>query len=35
MFIHHIIFETEGKDEYGYPITKYLDNGDPVVKDVI
>jgi hypothetical protein len=27
MFIQHISFEEEGKDNYGYPITKYLDNG--------
>lgn len=35
MYIHHIIFEEVGKDEYGYPITKYADNGDPIVKEVI
>jgi hypothetical protein len=35
MFIHHVLFETLGEDEYGYPIIKYLDNGDPVVKEVI
>ena len=35
MFIHHVLFETEGEDDYGYPIIKYLDNGDPVVKEVI
>jgi PD-(D/E)XK nuclease superfamily len=35
MFIHHILFETEGTDRYGYPLTKYDDAGDPVVKDVI
>ena len=34
MFIQHISFEEEGKDEYGYPITKYLDNGDPIVNDI-
>lgn len=35
MFIHHVLFETEGEDDYGYPIIKYLENGDPVVKEVI
>ena len=35
MFIHHILFETEGEDRYGYPLTRYDDNGDPIVKDVI
>jgi len=35
IFIHHIKFEEEGKDEYGYPITKYSPEGDPIVKEVI
>jgi hypothetical protein len=35
MFIHHVLFETEGEDEYGYPITMYTSEGDPVVKEVI
>jgi hypothetical protein len=35
MYIHHVTFEEEGKDEHGYPITKYDANGDPVVKEVI
>lgn len=35
MFIHHITFEEEGKDEYGYPITKFDEQGLPVVKEVI
>jgi ATP-dependent exoDNAse (exonuclease V) beta subunit len=35
IFIHHIKFEEEGKDEYGYPITKYSLEGDPIVKEVI
>ena len=35
IFIHHVIFEVEGTDEYGYPITKYSSNGDPVVKEVV
>lgn len=35
MYIHHVIFEEDSKDEFGYPITKYDHNGDPVVKEVI
>ena len=35
IFIHHIVFEEESKDENGYPVTKYDHNGDPVVKEVI
>jgi hypothetical protein len=35
MFIHHVTFELEGEDEHGYPITKYDDQGDPVIKQVI
>lgn len=34
MFIHHITFEKEAEDEYGYPIYKRLPNGDPVVEKV-
>lgn len=33
--INHITFEKEGEDKYGYPITKYDDNGDPIVKEII
>ncbi len=35
MFIHHVIFELDGEDEFGYPHTKYDDQGDPVIKQVI
>lgn len=35
IYIHHVIFETEDLDQYGYPITKYSLEGDPVVKEVI
>lgn len=35
MFIHHILFETEGEDRYGYPVTSYDHNEDPIVKDVL
>jgi ATP-dependent exoDNAse (exonuclease V) beta subunit len=35
IYIHHVLFETVGEDEYGYPITKYSAEGDPVVKDVV
>lgn len=35
IYIHHILFEEEGKDEFGYPITKYTGEGDPMVKEVI
>lgn len=34
IFIHHITFETDGEDTWGYPISKKDDNGDPIVKDV-
>jgi hypothetical protein len=33
--IHHIIFEVEDYDKYGYPITAYDPNGDPIVKEVV
>tara|TARA_R100000773_G_C4165221_1_gene81299 strand:- start:435 stop:668 length:234 start_codon:yes stop_codon:yes gene_type:complete len=35
IYIHHVKFEEEGKDEYGYPITKYTPEGDPVIKEII
>ena len=31
--IQHVTFEEEGKDEYGYPIAKYV-NDEPVVKHI-
>jgi hypothetical protein len=33
--IHHIKFEIEDYDEYGYPITTYDMAGDPIVKEVV
>jgi hypothetical protein len=30
----NILFEEDGKDDYGYPITSYNSNGDPIVKEV-
>jgi len=35
IFIHHITFETDGEDQYGYPIAKLDTNGEPIVKEVI
>ena len=35
IFIHHITFETEGEDQYGYPIAKLDENGEPKVLEVI
>lgn len=35
IFIHHIIFEVDGEDQYGYPISKLDINGEPIVKEVI
>jgi len=31
--VQHVKFESESQDEYGYPITKYV-NGDPVIKEI-
>jgi len=33
--LQHVVFEREGADKYGYPITKYAENGDPIVQEVI
>lgn len=35
MTLQHIVFEKEGEDKFGYPIIKYNENGDPVVKEVV
>ena len=36
LIIHHIQFEEEEEpDEFGYPITKLDDQGNPIVKDII
>jgi hypothetical protein len=35
IFIHHITFEVDGEDKYGYPISKLDANGEPIVKEVI
>jgi hypothetical protein len=34
IFIHHVSFEIEAEDDWGYPVTKKDDNGDPVLKEV-
>jgi hypothetical protein len=33
LVIQHVKFESEGDDEYGYPITRLID-GDPVIKEI-
>lgn len=35
IIIHHIIFEIEKEDNWGYPVTKLDQNGEPVLKEVI
>lgn len=32
--LHHVIFEEEGLDKYGYPIAKKDDQGNPIVKEI-
>jgi len=34
IFIHHITFEQEGEDKYGYPIAAKDSDGNPIVKEV-
>jgi hypothetical protein len=34
IFIHHITFEQEGEDKWGYPIAKLDNEGNPIVKEV-
>lgn len=33
LIIQHVKFEEEGKDKYGYPITKYINN-EPILKEL-
>jgi len=35
LILHHILFETDGEDAYGYPIVSRTEQGDPIVKEVI
>jgi hypothetical protein len=35
IYIHHITFEVDREDQWGYPIAKLDNNGDPIVKEVI
>jgi hypothetical protein len=35
IYIHHIVFEVEREDNWGYPISKLDKNGEPIVKEVI
>ena len=32
--IQHVSFEKEGENEFGYPITKYNDQGEPIIKEI-
>jgi hypothetical protein len=32
--IQHVTFEKESENEFGYPITKYNDQGEPIIKDI-
>lgn len=35
LWLHHITFEEQGLDDYGYPIAKRDLQGNPIVKDVV
>jgi len=35
IFVHHVTFEVEGEDKWGYPISKKDDTGSPIIKEVI
>jgi len=35
IFVHHVTFEIEGEDNWGYPISKKDHNGSPIIKEVI
>jgi len=35
IMLHHVIFEKDGEDKFGYPIAKKDDKGNPIVKTVV
>ena len=35
MMLHHVIFEKDGEDSFGYPVTKKDNTGNPIVKTVV
>jgi hypothetical protein len=35
IFVHHVTFEVEAEDNWGYPVTKRDSSGNPIVKEVI
>jgi hypothetical protein len=35
LMLHHVIFEKEGEDKFGYPIYKLNDKKEPIVKTVV
>ena len=35
LMLHHVIFEKEGEDKFGYPILKKDSNNEPIVKTVV
>ena len=34
LIIQHVSFEKEGENDHGYPITKYDDQGEPIIKEI-
>jgi len=34
LVIQHVSFEKEGENEFGYPISKYDDQGEPIIKEI-
>tara|TARA_R110001592_G_scaffold315323_2_gene591277 strand:- start:77207 stop:78034 length:828 start_codon:yes stop_codon:yes gene_type:complete len=34
LIIQHVSFEKEGENEFGYPITKYNDQDEPIIKEI-
>lgn len=35
MVIEHVVFDKEGDDEFGYPIIKQTEDGNPIVKEIV
>lgn len=35
LILHHILFEEDGSNQFGYPIARRDENGDPMVREVV
>jgi hypothetical protein len=34
LIVQHVAFEKEGENDHGYPITRYDEQGEPIIKNI-